>query len=571
MTLRWLAYALLIFGFVSIGYACTSDGESEEFIKVLRTLPENKQTEVQLETLIGFQIDGLIEPASLTTKTFFLTDGDGVIVPSSVGVAEEQDTAELIPDQPLRVITNYTVTLTTGLRSMDGRTLEAEFDWEFTTLDSEWGTSEWLEQVATGTSSQAEIVVDGQSNALAVWVYTEDTGSGIWANRYTRTDLWGEPELISAGDEASSPQLTADDDGNGFAVWAQREASVDSNIWTNRYAVDDGWGGPELLQEGEVTPARIPSIAADPAGNAIAVWAQRDVDVSATEFVWSRRFEPGTGWGTPKSIDDGTTRGLAGTRTAVGMDDDGNATAVWGRGSFVLWSNRYTAAAGWGTAEAIKADTGSLVREQRLAVGANGDAFVVWVQDNRDEIPPPEPADIRDDIYATRFSGGAWDAEPTRIDNHDGNKKEPDVAVDGTGVAHAVWSQADPDFENFENIWANQYSPGPGSRWGTPQLVEPANDDPNEDGSATTPRVGVNTAGNTFVVWRQNSDDWGSIWSNRIDPGEDWTPANAELIEDIDRAAKRPVVAVDDDRHAHAVWLHFVVPSVDWVRTNRFE
>jgi hypothetical protein len=50
-----------------------------------------------------------------------------------------------------------------------------------------------------------------------------------------------------------------------------------------------------------------------------------------------------------------------------------------------------------------------------------------------------------------------------------------------------------------------------------------------------------------------------------------WNPMNAERIEDIDRAAKRPKIAVDDDRHAHAVWRHSVVTSVDWVRTNRFE
>lgn len=559
MTLRWLAYALVVFGFVSIGYACTSDsGETEAFIKVLRTLPEDEQTEVQLETLIGFQIEGLIEPASLTSETFFMTDGDEVVVPSSVVVVtEEPDTAELIPDQPLSVITSYTVTLTTGVRSTDGRTLKEEFEWEFMTLDSEWGTSGWLEEVATGTSDQHEIVVDGQSNALAVWEYTEDAGSGIWANRYTRTDLWGEPELISAGDEATTPQLAADDDGNGFAVWAQREASVESNIWTNRYAVDEGWGGPEPLQQGAVTPARIPSITADPVGNAIAIWAQRDVDVSATEFVWSGRFEPGTGWGTAESIDDETTTGLvAGNRTAVGVDDAGNAIAVWARGA-LLWSNRYTAGSGWGTAELIS-DPSTQVREQRLAVGANGDAFVVWVQ----------RGETRDDIWSVRFSGSTW-GTPEPIDAPDaGDKKEPDIAVDGMGVAHAVWSQADPD-PDIENIWANRYTPGSG--WGTPGLLEPANPDPTEDGNATNPRVGVNAAGNTFVVWRQLWEGWGSVWSNRIDPGMDWTPANAELIEDISRAAKRPIIAVDDDRHAHAVWLHSVVVSVDWVRTNRFE
>ena len=132
------------------------------------------------------------------------------------------------------------------------------------------------------------------------------------------------------------------------------------------------------------------------------------------------------------------------------------------------------------------------------------------------------------------------------------------------GIAHAVWSQSDPD---FRNIWASQYTPGSG--WGTPELIEPPNEDPAEDADATTPRIEVNTAGNAFVVWRQLIDDWGSIWSNHLDPGTGWM--TAELIEGDARAATAPRIAVDENRHAHAMWLHQIDGDIDWVRTNRFE
>jgi hypothetical protein len=178
---------------------------------------------------------------------------------------------------------------------------------------------------------------------------------------------------------------------------------------------------------------------------------------------------------------------------------------------------------------------------------------VVWVQNE----------DTRNDVYSTRFSGSSWSA-PERIDNHIGNTIQPDIAVDGMGFAHAVWSQADLD---FENIWATQYTPGSG--WGAPDLIEPPNDDARRDDDATNPRVGVNAAGNAFVVWHQNSESWGSIWSNRLDPGTGWM--TAEIIEQLDRAASLPRIAVDDARHAHAVWPHSREPGVDWVRTNRFE
>jgi hypothetical protein len=81
--------------------------------------------------------------------------------------------------------------------------------------------------------------------------------------------------------------------------------------------------------------------------------------------------------------------------------------------------------------------------------------------------------------------------------------------------------------------------------------------------------VGTNSVGNTFVVWRQNWESWGSIWSNRLDPGTGWI--EAEVIEDLDRAAKDPRIAVDENRHAHAVWLHQKPNRIEMVRTNRFE
>ena len=142
--------------------------------------------------------------------------------------------------------------------------------------------------------------------------------------------------------------------------------------------------------------------------------------------------------------------------------------------------------------------------------------------------------------------------------------------MDAAGVAHAVWSQEDDILQNdFRNIYANRYTPGSG--WGMPGIIESPSLDPRDDADATQPQVGVNAAGNTFVVWRQDWEDWGSIWSNRIDPGEPWVAENGALIEIISRAGRAPTVVVDDNRHAHAVWMHSVETQVDRVRTNRFE
>jgi hypothetical protein len=580
MNSRWLTYSfalLALLGSMSFGYACKGGGDTGgAFLEVLQTSPEDRTTNAPVETRIGFQIDAPIDAATLTDDTFFVTDPEGTRVQGTVAIGDEPDIAVLTPDEPLAVITSFTATITTGLRSSGGATLEEDFDWRFTTLDSEWGDPEWLEQIGTGSSSQPQIVIDGQSNALAVWTYTEATGTSIWANRYTRTGLWEEPELIDTGDGGTSvPQVAADAAGNGFAVWQQGEGGSTARIWTNRYVVDEGWGTPELLQNGEVTAARDPAIAADAAGNAIAIWLQKEMGTSDM-LVWSRRYVPGGGWGAAEPIDQPIDEmpGSLGGDTAVGMDADGNAIAMWTRPGAsisleVIWANRYTPGAGWGTAGLIKADGATNADGARLSVGPAGDAFVVWVQNE----------DTRQDVWGARFSGSSW-GTPERIDRYDaGDTVQPDVAVDGMGVAvdgmgiaHAVWSQSDPD---FRNIWASQYTPGAG--WGAPELIEPprvdaeGNLDPDEDANATNPRVAVNTAGNAFVVWSQFFDNWISIWSNRLDPDTGWMIDAAELIEEDGRAASAPKIAVDEKRHAHAVWPHQIDGEIDWVRTNRFE
>jgi len=567
MKSRWLAYRLLFVGLILIGVACKGDGEPEsQYIQVLVIEPETGRTDVPVLARIGFRIDARIDAETLSSETFFLTDGDGVRVPATVFVGvDDEATAELRPDESLAVLTTFTVTVTTGLRSTDGRSLEQDYEWTFTTLDATWGVAEWLEELGTGTASQPQIAVDGQLNALSVWRYAdfreEPNPTFLYANRYTRKDLWGDPVQIDDGSgSAENPKLAADDAGHGFAIWERRTGSgTSSNIWTNRCDTDGVWGTAELLQNGEVTPAGRASLAADPAGNAIAVWAQDDLITLGAQVVWAIRYDSVAGWGAAASIDNGVpTGGQLVINTAVGMDDAGRAIAIWSRqtvGGNVIWANRFTPGSGWGTAELIKADTETSAVGARLDVGPSGDAFAVWVQKEG----------TRDDIWGARFSGSSWEA-PQRLDvNDEVPKRDPDVAVDGSGVAHVVWSQRDPD---FANIYARQYSPGSG--WDAePELIEPPNEKPEDDSDAINPRIAVNAEGNAFVVWNQNDADWASVWSNHFDPGTGWMVA--QTIEKRDRAAGLPRIAVDAARHAHAVWPHSHAPGEDWVRTNRFE
>jgi hypothetical protein len=524
MKSRWLAYVLL--GSVSLGFACKSGGGvGSSFLEVVETAPEKGQEDVNVETSIAVRVSEAINPATLTNATFFLADEDGAVVPSTVNILDEPNAqpsdigtaAELTPDGPLDVLTNYTVTVTVGLQSTGGVSLEEDFQWTYTTLDAAWGKAEWVEPLGAWNSSGQQIAVDGQLNAFAVWELDDRVGNPsntfIYANRYTRNGLWGEPEPIDDGNgRSASPVVAVDGAGNGFAVWERLDlVSSVREIWANRYDVEEGsWGTAALLQNGDVTEAKAPSVAADPSGNATAVWVQDNLDPADPQLVRAIRYAPGVGWGDAETIGPPGSTLIAAGKTTVGMDDEGGAIAVWnppagaaGQGGRVLWANRYTPGLGWGEVDVIKKDENTGAGGFRLDVGSNGDAFVIWIQDNGSDTEP------RNDIWAVRFSADMWSV-PRRIDNHDnGDKKAPDIAIDGAGMAYAVWSQVGDADDVFENIWSAQYTPGSdwlGSDWGDPVLIEPTS---TEGGTSLSSGVRIGTAGAVS----------GRIESTRVKPG----------------------------------------------------
>ena len=79
----------------------------------------------------------------------------------------------------------------------------------------------------------------------------------------------------------------------------------------------------------------------------------------------------------------------------------------------------------------------------------------------------------------------------------------PDVAMDGSGNAVAVWEQFDG---SLNNILANRYS----GAWIAAGLIETGN-----AGLAANARVAVNAGGRAVAVWEQYDGTRMSIYANR--------------------------------------------------------
>jgi hypothetical protein len=360
-----------------------------------------------------------------------------------------------------------------------------------------WGTAELTKTDNTGNVSQLHVAVDPNGNVLAVWVLRYNgTLTNIWANRLTPDTGWGTAQRIGTGNTggAYSPRVAVDSSGNALAVWIQ----LDGTRYTthgNRFTPATGWGTAQRIGSYTRGGPSSPQVAVDPSGNGLAIWHQTD---GGPISIWANRFSTATGWGTAELL---TSTAYFAFEPRIAVDPQGNGHAVWYQvddGRTNIWANRFIPATGWGTAQPIETDNAGSASWPTLAVDSSGSALAVWEQSDG----------TRQNIWANRFTPATgWGTAQLLETDNAGNTSRPQVAVDPHGNALAVWVQSDG---TRDNIWANRFIPAIG--WGTAQLIETDN-----AGDASSPQVAVDSSGNALAVWSQSDGTRSNLLANRFE------------------------------------------------------
>jgi hypothetical protein len=400
-----------------------------------------------------------------------------------------------------------------------------------------WGAPTLIETDNTGHAlgpGPQSVAFDAAGNALVVWMQFDGTYN-IWANRYsTSTGLWGAaaPIETDTGD-APHPQVAIDAAGNALVVWRQFDGTH-YNIWANRYSASTGlWGAAAPIETDSTGDAFVPQVAIDATGNALAVWTQFD---GTRNNIWANRYSASTGlWGVAAPIE--TDTGDA-SHPQVAIDATGNGLAVWTQfdgTNYSILANRYSASTGWGVAAPIETGNAESASDPQVAINATGNALAVWQQFNGPF----------GNIWANRYSAstGLWGVA-TPIDNNNPEAaSNPQVAIDAAGNGLAVWIQSDGP---HNTIWANRYSANTGL-WGVAGRIE------NLMGDADAPQIAIDATGNALVVWRQFNNNRGSIRANRYSASTGlW--GVAAPIETNEGDAGGADVAIDATGNALVVW-----------------
>lgn len=397
---------------------------------------------------------------------------------------------------------------------------------------SGWLNAALIQAHGVGDSLYPQVAFDGSGNAMAVWQAYDGAKNIIWGARYAVGVGWSSPSIVGNIADAYQPQVAADASGYAIAVWYQSDGTR-MNIWANRYTPSWGWGIAGLIETNDTGGATNPQVAVDSSGNALAVWQHFD---GTRTNIFANRYTAGSGWGTAGLLE--TASGTA-SKPQVAFDSSGNALAVWQQDdsfSTSIFSNRYTAGSGWGNASLVEVDDSNGAADPQVAFDGSGNALAVWDQYDG----------VRVSIYANRYTAGSgWGSRSLLESDSAGHAYLPQVALDASGNASAVWEQSDGA---RYNIVANRYTAGSG--WGSAGLIETDN-----TGGAHAPQVAIDASGNALAVWYQFDGTRQSIYANRYAPGSGWGTA-ALLEADNGGDALGPQIAIDALGNAISVWHH---------------
>ena len=253
------------------------------------------------------------------------------------------------------------------------------------TAGGAWDTATLIENDNNGGVAGHGVVMDANGNAMVVWSQFDFVGQRInaLAKRYVVGSGWEiTPTAIEVSDlNASVSDIALDGSGNIMVVLHQQTSAIsstDGNLYTNRFS-SGSWGTATLVKS-DLPYLSQSAIAMNAGGNAMLTWLEDDgFDITS---IWARAYNAAGVGGALLRIDDLTPFITTHRMPQVAMDASGNAVAVWGQGNHI-WSARYVAGMGWEAPANIDNVAGNFQSNQpRIAVDASGNALAVWERSN---------------------------------------------------------------------------------------------------------------------------------------------------------------------------------------------
>ncbi len=353
--------------------------------------------------------------------------------------------------------------------------------------------------------------VDDSGNVLALWVQSDGTAESLYFSRY-EAGVWSAPALVETEDgplanhwSGLNPALKVLPSGDAIAAWAQDDAFSISAVYAAWFDGATGtWSTPQILDSG-VGDAYTVSVDVASNGVAVVTWQQSN---GTALSIYASRYEPATGLWDAATLLEQNDAGTAYTPEVV-VDANGNAFVAWwqdtvgGGGYFCPGCSAYVArydvsTGAWGAPYELDLNSTGYGRWPQLAVDASGNAMAVWYE----EMDPSSGEDSDWNALASRYdvSNDTWSA-PVRLSPSAGLSVWTDVAMDAAGNAIVAYAHR-PEFGGRPDAFVNHYDVATDS-WSLPVKFT---ETPQDVGDVRDTRIDMDSAGNAVVTWFDTVD-----------------------------------------------------------------
>jgi hypothetical protein len=336
-----------------------------------------------------------------------------------------------------------------------------------------------------------QVAVDADGDAIFVWERSDGTNSRIEARSRSAAGTLGPIQILSAaGQDAFDPQVAVDTDGDAVAVW-RRFDGANYRIQARALSVTGALGSVQTLSAA-TRDALNPQVAIDPSGNAVVVWQRFD----GTNVRISARARAATGGLAAAQVL--SAAGQDAFDPQVGVDQDGDAVIVWVRlgenaqcnGSPCgrIQARSRSAAGTLGSVQTLSA-AGRNGEGPQVALEADGDAVAAWLTT---EI---NGSSIRRFETSFRSAGGSFGGY-TALTATGEPAFPPQLAMSPAGDAVLTWSRI---LGVFSCCYRAQASARPAGGAFSPSIQTLS----NAGQDAFDPQVAVDSTGDALAVWER--------------------------------------------------------------------
>ena len=314
----------------------------------------------------------------------------------------------------------------------------------------------------SGTQRNPAVAADGSGNVIVVWSGngTPSGFVGLYGQRYSSSGATlGAEFTVSTGHYEYHPDVAADAAGNFVVVWQDIQDGSSSGVRGQRF---DSGGSPvgAQFQVNSTTGGGqgSPSVAISSTGDFVVVW---DGDGPSTTDIFGQRYNSsGTAQGSEFLVNTYTTSFQR--LPSVAADSAGNFVVTWQEYSYPprnISARRFSSSGSpLGAEFKVNTTTPGTQGDPAVAADPAGNFVVVW------DSFASEDGSYRS-VHGQRYNsaGSAMGVQFLVNTYTTGHQRRPGVAVDATGNFVVVWTSGNQDGSGWGMFGQRYFSCGNGT------------------------------------------------------------------------------------------------------------